>query len=55
MVDRFILAGMAGKFGGMRMDGEGGAHKKRLVLSYLISSVKAVKIVENESKILGDG
>ena len=35
-VDRFFPAGMAGKFGGMRMDGEGAAHKKRSVFSYLL-------------------
>ena len=26
-----VVGGMAGKFGGMRMDGEGAAHKKRSV------------------------
>ena len=28
----FYVVGMTGKFGGMRMDGEGAAHKKRSLL-----------------------
>ena len=37
IADMFYVVGMTGKFGGMRMDGEGAAHKKRsLLLLYLL-------------------
>ena len=32
IADMFYVVGMTGKFGGMRMDGEGAAHKKRSLL-----------------------
>ena len=31
-----LVGGMTGKFGGMRMDGEGAAHKKRSILAYFL-------------------